>query len=169
MTITNENASVTEAAASVGGYPSAADALFRFFTAFPGFDEAHPLGFEAEMPGERYAVTGRGCGIDGGGVMAAVFRMEPTLTQVRRYINGGGISRGACTVLGRVRDEDAAGRREAVSFFSALAEYVRLSGERYEDGGRVFVIRPAAHPARVMLTADGAVWELRCAVEIHEA
>lgn len=169
MTMTNENANVAETATSVRGYPSAADALYRFFAAFPGFDEAHPLGFEAEVPGVQYAVFGQGCSVDGGREMAAVFRMEPTLAQIRRYINGGGTLRGACTVLGRMRDEDAAGRREAASFFSALAEYVRLAGERFEDGGRVFVIRPAAHPARVMLTADGAVWELRCAVEIREA
>ena len=28
---------------------SAAESIYRFFAAFEGFDEAHPLGFEAEV------------------------------------------------------------------------------------------------------------------------
>ena len=60
-------------------------------------------------------------------------------------------------------------RQETAAFFSALADYVRQHGTRVVDGDRVFGIRPAAHPARLRLTEDGAVWELRCAVEMTES
>ena len=137
------------------------EALYRFFAAFDGFDASHPLGFEAEVPAARN-------GVSDAAEMAAVFTMEPALTYVRRYINGGGQVRGACTVSGRVREYDGAKRHETAAFFAALTEYVRDCGKRYEDGGRVYVIRPAAHPAWLRLHADGAVWELRCSVEIFE-
>lgn len=140
------------------GVQAVAEALYRFFAAFDGFDAAHPLGFEAE------ALTAD----SGAAEMAAVFIMEPTLTRVRRYINGGGTVRGACTVSGRVREYDGAKRHETAAFFASLAAYVRECGARYEDGGEVYVIRPAANPARLHLQADGAVWELRCSVEIYE-
>lgn len=145
---------------------SAAEALYRFFAAFDGFDASHPLGFEAEtVPGRQ--------GFAQGDVRvpmqcAAVFSMEPTLTQVRRYIHGGRTVRGGCTVSGRVREDGSASRHETAAFFESLADYVREHGARYVDGGRVFSIRVAAHPARLRLTADGAVWELRCAVEMSE-
>lgn len=149
---------------------SAAESIYRFFAAFEGFDEAHPLGFEAEVRMPRPLCTSGGYGTDDRAVpvCAAVFSMEPVLTEVRRYIHGGRTLRGGCTVSGRVRDEDAKQRYETASFFSSLADYVRQHGERYADGDRVFVIRPAAHPARLRLTGDGAVWELRCTVEIFE-
>ena len=105
---------------------------------------------------------------DGTAEMAAVFMMEPTLTRTRRYINGGGTVRGACTVSVRVREYDGAKRHETAAFFAALAAYVRECGTRYEDGGEVYVVRPAANPARLHLQADGAVWELRCSVEVYE-
>lgn len=144
-------------------------ALYRFFAAFTGFDAAHSLGYEAEVPEVRGEMGGFGCGADSTAAeMAAVFTMEPTLTRVRRYINGGGTLRGACTVTGRVRDDDAQKRRETAAFFGALAAYIQKAGARYVDGERVYVIRPAAHPARLRLTGDGAVWELRCSVEFND-
>ena len=146
---------------------SAAEALYRFFGTFPGFDDAHPLGFEAEVPGVRRDLPGSDADAPIG-EMAAVFMMEPTLTRVRQYVNGGGVVRGACTVSGRVREDDGAKRRETAAFFASLAEYVQKYGEWYEDSGRVFTIRPAAHLVRVMMTSDGAVWELRCTAEIYE-
>ncbi len=143
---------------------SAAEALYRFFSGFSGFDGTHTLGFEGELPPSRQT--------DGTQTpkarMSAVFSMEPVLTQVRRYIHGGGCVRGACTISARVHDTDAAVRLETATFFTALAEYVGARGAHYTDGDRVFVIRPAAHPARLRLTDDGAVWELRCSVEITE-
>lgn len=138
---------------------SAAEALYRFFCAFSGFDGAHPLGFEAEMPLAHKASPHKGG-------FSAVFSMEPTLTWVRRYVHGGGCVRGACTVSARVPDADGRQRRETAAFFSALAEYVSAQGKRYVVGDRVYTVRPAAHPARLRLTEDGAVWELRCSVEI---
>lgn len=146
---------------------TAAEALYRFFAAFEGFDSSHPLGFEAEVPGVRRDLS------DVGGnapttELTAMFMMEPTLSRIRQYVNGGGVVRGACTVSGRVREDDGAKRHETAAFFASLAEYVQTYGERYEDGGRVYVIRPAAHPVRVRLTSDGAVWELRCTAEIYE-
>lgn len=142
----------------------AAESLYRFFAGFTGFDGTHTLGFEAEVPPSRQP--------DGTmaptAVLSAVFSMEPVLTQVRRYIHGGGSVRGACTVSARVRDTDTAGRLETAAFFEALSDYTRAYGAHYTDGNRVFVIRPAAHPARIALTGDDAVWELRCAVEISE-
>jgi len=142
----------------------AAEALYRFFAGFAGFDDTHTIGFEAEIPPSRQP--------DGTAapkaVLSAVFSMEPVLTQVRRYIHGGGCVRGACTVSARVHDADLAGRLETAAFFEALSDYVRAHGAHYVDGSRVFVIRAAAHPARIALTGDGAVWELRCSVEISE-
>jgi len=143
---------------------SAAESIYRFFAAVEGFDETHPLGFEAEVMMPR-----RMCADSGAVVCAAVFSMEPALTQVRRYIHGGGTLRGACTVSGRVRDDDAKQRHETAAFFASLSDYVKQYGNRVVDGDRVFVIRPAAHPARLRLTEDGAVWELRCTVEITES
>ena len=142
---------------------SAAESLYRFFAAFEGFDDAHPLGFEAEL---RTARTGERTTAPT--VCAAVFSMEPTLTQVRKYIHGGRTVRGGCTVSARVRDDDGGQRRETAAFFEALAAYVYKNGARYTDGARVFVIRPAAQPARLRLTPDGAVWELRCSTEMTE-
>ncbi len=146
---------------------SAAEALYRFFAAFDGFDARHPLGFEVEVPGERRDLSGVGIGAPTA-EMAAVFSMEPMLTRVRQYVNGGVIVRGACTVSGRVHENDGAKQHETAAFFASLAAYVRTYGERFEDGGRIYVIRPAAHPVRVMMTSDGAVWELRCTAEIYE-
>ncbi len=142
----------------------AAEALYRFFAGFAGFDDTHTIGFEAEIPPPRRQDGQR----TPGAVLSAVFSMEPVLTQVRRYIHGGGSVRGACTVSARVRDADTAHRLDAAAFFAALSDYVRTHGAHHTDGARVFVIRPAAHPARVLLTDDGAVWELRCTVEITE-
>ena len=153
---------------------SAAEALYRFFGTFPGFDDAHPLGFEAELPPRRRLP---GTGEDGtaarepslgDGGFSAVFSMEPTLTWVRRYIHGGGCVRGACTVSARGSDADGRQRREMAAFFSALADYVTEQGKRYSVGDRVYTVTPAAHPARLRLTEDGAVWELRCSVEITD-
>jgi hypothetical protein len=150
---------------------SAAESIYRFFAAFEGFDEAHPLGFEAEVMMPRPRCTSGRLGTDdrAAPLCAAVFSMEPVLTDVRRYIHGGRTLRGACTVSGRVRDDDAKQRQETAAFFSALADYVRQHGTRVVDGDRVFGIRPAAHPARLRLTEDGAAWELRCAVEMTES
>ena len=146
---------------------TAAEALYRFFAAFDGFDAQHPLGFEAESPGERQDLSGVGIGSPAA-EMASVFTMEPMLTRVRQYVNGSEVIRGACTVSGRVRENDGAKRHETAAFFSSLAAYVRTYGECFEDDGRIYVIRPAAHPVRVMMTSDGAVWELRCTAEIYE-
>ena len=145
---------------------STAESLYRFFAAFEGFDASHPLGFEAELVSPR-CVGAEERTADA--VCAAVFSMEPTLTQVRRYIHGGGTVRGACTVSVRASDTDGAVRRETAAFFAALSDYVREHGCGYDDGVRVFVIRPAAHPTRLRLTDDGAVWELRFSVEIQES
>ena len=153
---------------------TAAEAIYRFFAAFEGFDELHPLGFEAEvmqprrMCGNSTAVN-NGIGSGGAVVCAAVFSMAPELTRVRRYIHGGGTLRGACSVSGRVRDDDAEQRHETAAFFAALSDYVKQYGKRVVDGDRVFVVRPAAHPARLRLTEDGALWELRCTVELTES
>lgn len=143
---------------------SAAEALYRFFSGFAGFDGTHTLGFEGERPPDR-ASNGT---LAPKAHLSAVFVMEPVLNVVRRYIHGGGTVRGACTVSARVYDADTAQRMETAAFFSALAAYVREHGAHYTDGDRVYTIRPAAHPARLYLTGDGAVWELRCSVEITE-
>ena len=143
---------------------SAAEALYRFFSGFEGFDGTHTLGFEGERPPSRLS--------DGTQTpkahLSAVFSMEPVLHMVRRYIHGGGCVRGACTVSARVHDADTAQRMETAAFFSALAAYVREYGAAYADGARVYTVRPAAHPARLRLSADGAIWELRCTFEINE-
>ena len=148
---------------------SAAEALYRFFCAFSGFDGEHPLGFEAELPPHRSL---SGMGEDGtswnNGGFSAVFSMEPTLTWVRRYIHGGGCVRGACTVSARCADTDGRQRLDMAAFFASLADYVKERGKRYTAGNRVYTVTPAAYPARLRLTADGAVWELRCSVEISE-
>ena len=102
------------------------------------------------------------------GGFSAVFSMEPTLTWVRRYIHGGGCVRGACTVSARCADTDGRQRLDMAAFFASLADYVKERGKRYIAGDRVYTVTPAAHPARLRLTADGAVWELRCSVEITE-
>ena len=150
---------------------TAAEVLYRFFCAFSGFDEAHPLGFEAELPPPRTEITGADAGVSGttaARAFSAVFSMEPTLHRVRRYIHGGCWVRTACTVSVRGSDSDGRQRREMASFFASLADYVTEYGAQYTAGTRVYRITPAAHPARVRLTADGAVWELRCSVEITE-
>lgn len=149
------------------GMNTVAEALYRFFSAFDGFDTSHPLGFEAEVPEARQGLHGS-IGDASTADMAAVFTMEPTLTRVRQYVNGGGVIRGGCTVSGRVRENDSAKRHETAAFFASLAAYVRTYGERFADGGRIYVVRPAAHPVRVRMTQDGAVWELRCTAEIYE-
>ena len=131
----------------------AAVSLYRFFAAFAGFDAACPLGFEAECTG------------DAGG---AVFFMEPTPYGVDRYINGSRHIRTSCTVRCRVSDDDTRTRKKTASFFAALTAYITDAGGAYTDGVREYRIRPAAYPARIRVEDGGAVWELRCQVEIRE-
>lgn len=131
----------------------AAVSLYRFFAAFTGFDASCPLGYESG-----------GTGVTGG----AVFFMDPTPYREGRYINGSRIVRTSCTVRCCVSDDDTRTRRRTASFFAALTDYITDAGGTYTDGARTFCIRPAAYPARIRLSEGGAVWELRCQVEIRE-
>lgn len=131
----------------------AAVSLYRFFAAFAGFDAAHPLGFEAMAAGS-------------GG--SAAFYMEPAPLQLHRYINGAGRIGTACIVRCLLPDDDTRTRRRTAAFFAALNDYIGAAGGCHTDGTRHFRIRPVAYPARTRLEGGGAVWELRCRVEISE-
>ena len=134
----------------------AAELLYRFFCTFPGFSDAVPLGFEAEAAGR----TG-----------GAVFAMEPVRSDGRRYINGGGRSVGSCVINRRVPDADTLCRLELAAWFSALETYVRVHGNlRGGDvaSAQVLRVRPSSSAARLRMTRDGAVWEMRFSVEIYE-
>ncbi|MBQ7982113.1 MAG: hypothetical protein IJ302_00975 [Clostridia bacterium] len=133
-----------------------AELLYRFFCAFPGISETVPLGFEAEAAGTA------------GG---AVFAMEPARSDGRRYINGGGRSVGSCVISRRVPDADTVRRLELAAWFSALETYVRVHGNLREGdpaSAQVLRVRPSSSAARLRMTRDGAVWELRFSVEIYE-
>lgn len=128
-----------------------AEVLYRFFCGYEGFGDGVPLGFEAVSPGD-----------------GAVFSVEPSLVYRTKYINGGGMVRGVCSVTLPARDNDRAARVRASAFLASLSDYAAENGRRITDDsmpGEVIRIYPASSPARLRAAADGAVWELTFAFE----
>lgn len=128
-----------------------AQVLYRFFCCYEGFGDRVPLGFEAASPGD-----------------GAVFSVEPSLVYRKKYINGGGMMRGVCSVTLPARDNDRAARVRAAAFLEALSDYAAENGKRITDDsmpGEVIRVYPVSSPARLRTTADGAVWELTFAFE----
>ena len=83
-----------------------AEVLYRFFCGYEGFGDGVPLGFEAVSPGD-----------------GAVFSVEPSLVYRTKYINGGGMVRGVCSVTLPARDNDRAARVRASAFLASLSDY----------------------------------------------
>ncbi|MBO5649452.1 MAG: hypothetical protein J6S76_06010 [Clostridia bacterium] len=134
------------------GSLDAAVVLYRFFCTFPGFGEVCPLGFEGQA-----------------GKCGAVFSMEPLRNSRRRYINGGEMYTAACTISRCVQDMDGAHRLRLTEWFSSLSAYAEVYGKALsgDGGGLIERVRPASVPARLRMTADGAVWEMRFFAEIR--
>ncbi len=132
--------------------------LYRFFSAFSGFGEEIPLGFEAAGAGGGWKNR----------IYSAVFSLEAQRTRTRAYVNGSGIYRGMCTVTLLACDNDTDARLHAASVLGALCDDVTARGDPYTvpESGNRYRIRIAGTPVRAYRLADGAAWEIRFTYEM---
>ncbi len=135
-------------------------ALYRFFAAFPGFGDTVPLGFEVLPTGNGWK----------NGALGAVFSVSGQRVKIRAYVNGSGVHRGMCTVTLFSQDDDTAARMRAAALFASLDAYAEASGGAYfsPETGKTYRIRASGTPMRVLITADGAAWEMKYTYEESE-